>query len=93
MTDETKLQKALERQAHAKAILDSPIFQEAFTKLDETYVEAWRSAVDPAAREQLWLAQSNLRKVKSHLSRALSDGNLAQVEIADFEKRKRFGII
>jgi hypothetical protein len=94
LTDEHKLSRDIGRQAQAKALLDNLLLQEAFEHIDRSYIEAWRSAIDPAAREQLWLAQSNLRKVRGHLTRVLSDGKLAQREIDQLtEKRKRFGIV
>lgn len=94
MTDENKLARATARHAQAEALLRNELLQEAFTAIDAAYIEAWRLAVEPAAREQLWMAQSNLRKVRGHIEKHIRDGKLAQREIDELTaKRKRFGIV
>lgn len=81
MTDENKLHRDVNRQAQAEALMRNELLTEAFAELDKTYVEAWRGAADPIAREQLWLAQGSLRKLRAHLGMVVSNGKLAQAEI------------
>jgi predicted metal-dependent hydrolase len=96
MTDESKLSRAVDRQARGQAILGNELLQEAFAELDAAYVREWRimSFRDTEARERLWQAVNVLGKVKDHLARVLTDGKLAQREIDQLtEKRKRFLIV
>lgn len=89
MTDEFKLNRAAARKAQAEALLRNELLQEAFTSIDAAYVDAWRGCPDPVAREQLWMAQSNLRKVKAHLTKTINDGKLAEHEIQDLTARRK----
>jgi succinate dehydrogenase/fumarate reductase flavoprotein subunit len=93
---EHKLSADVARRAHAEALLQNEILQEAFVQLEERYIEEWRVSQfrDTDARERLWQAVNILRKVKDHLAKIVRDGKLAQREIEQLaEKRKRFGIV
>jgi hypothetical protein len=95
MIDERKLNLDLARRARAEALLQNELLQEAFARLEERYVEEWRSSEtrDTDMRERLWQAVAVLRKVRDHLVRIVDDGKLAQREIDQLtERRRRFGL-
>lgn len=94
--DEHKLNRAVDRQAKAEALLRNELLTEAFADLEQRYMQEWQltNFRDTDARERLWQAVNVLRKVKDHLGKIMADGKLAQKEIDQLtEKRKRFGIV
>ena len=99
MTNEDKLHVDQARGVRAEALLSDDLLSEAFKTLEDGYVAAWRQTLisDVAGREKLFLAINIIGKVKDHLSKAVSNGKLAQAEIqaiADAaERKKRFGIL
>jgi hypothetical protein len=88
---EDKLNEALARAARAQRLLDDELLAEAFDTLDREYVKAWREsyARDTDARERLWQAVQIVAKVRSHLSVALNNGNIAQRELDELAARER----
>ena len=82
---EDKLQAAVSRAGRAQALLENELLQEAFKKLEDDYVAAWKTwpAVDSAGHERLWQAVNVLGKVRDHLTRIVADGKLAQRELSD----------
>jgi hypothetical protein len=99
MTNEDQLHTALGRAAKADSLLRDELLTEAFKVLEDAYYTAWRATTinDVGAREKLFLAVNVVGKVKDHLTKAVSDGALAQAEIRQItdaaERRKRFGIL
>jgi len=85
---EHKLQRDIVRGAHAKALMDNELLQEAFAKLEADYIGAWRAspARDTDARERLWQAVNVLGKVRDHLGQVAAAGNLAQRQLDDLAK-------
>ena len=88
---EDKLSTALARAAQAKLLLDSPLLQEAFDRLDAEYVKAWRGtmATEDDARQRLWQAVQIVGKVRDHLRLIVENGKLAQSDIAYLSQRAR----
>jgi hypothetical protein len=82
---EDKLQAAVSRGARARALLENELLREAFEKLEDDYIAAWKTwpAADTAGRERLWQAVNVLGKVRDHLARIVADGKLAQRELSD----------
>jgi hypothetical protein len=82
---EDKLQAAISRGARAQALLENQLLQDAFEKLEDDYIAAWKTwpAADAAGRERLWQAVNVLGKVRDHLARIVADGKLAQRELND----------
>ena len=99
MTDEHKLIRDNSRALQAEGLLNSDLLKEAFAKLEEEYIAAWRSTKhdDQLGREKLFLAVNVIGKVKDHLQSVASNGKLAQAELnqlaANAERRRRFGIV
>ena len=84
-----KLQTSMSRGARAEALIKNELLQEAFKKLEDDYVAAWKTwpAADAAGRERLWQAVNVLGKVKDHLARVAADGKLAQRQLNDLIQR------
>jgi hypothetical protein len=82
---EDKLQTSISRGARAEALIKNELLQEAFKKLEDDYVAAWKTwpAADAAGRERLWQAVNVLGKVKDHLARVVADGKLAQRQLGE----------
>lgn len=94
MTDEISLEIAASRGVRAQRLLEDELLIEAFKALEDAYTQGWRSTTidDVSAREKLFLAINIVGKVKDHLSKAVSDGKLAQAElkaINDAAERKK----
>ena len=80
-----KLQASIARGSRVDALLKNELLQEAFKKLEDDYVAAWKTwpAADAAGRERLWQAVNVLGKVKDHLARVAADGKLAQRQLSE----------
>lgn len=77
---EDKLQAAISRGARAEALLGNELLQEAFARLEQDYIEAWKTspARDNDGRERLWQAVNIVGKVRDHLVKVINDGKLSQ---------------
>jgi hypothetical protein len=99
MIDEGKLNDEAAKAMRAQNLLDNGELKEAFDKLEDSYIAAWRSTKydDHAAREKLFLAVNVVAKVKEHLQQMVADGKIAEVSLrnlyAESERKRRFGII
>ena len=85
MIDELKLGQQQNRGAAADALFNSELFQEAFAKLEASYMDAWRNETnvkDVEARENYWRAIHVLGKVKNHLKQLINDGKVATRDLA-----------
>jgi hypothetical protein len=80
-----KLHAAMSRAARAQALLENELLRDAFRRLEDDYVAAWKTwpAADAAGRERLWQAVNVLGRVRDHLARMVADGKLAQRELSD----------
>lgn len=79
------LETAISRGSRAEALLKSELLQEAFKKLEDDYLAAWKSwpASDTAGRERLWQAVNVLDKVRDHFVKVVNDGKLARRQLSD----------
>jgi hypothetical protein len=93
------LQTAVNRAQEAQTLLENGMLTQAFNGLEESYTAAWRATTidDVSGREKLFLAINVIGKVREHLSKIFSNGNIAEAEIRQLretaERKKRFGII
>jgi len=98
MTDENKLIRDSGQAIRARQLLEDEMLVDAFKTLEDAYTLAWRSTTidDNSAREKLFLAVNIVGKVRRHLESVVTNGKLAQAELAEIaaaaERRKRFGI-
>jgi hypothetical protein len=85
---EDKLQAAISRGARAEALLNNELLQEAFARLEQDYIEAWKisPARDTDGRERLWQAVNIVAKVRDHMVRVINDGKLSQRHLNDLAR-------
>jgi hypothetical protein len=91
MTDESKRGLDALRGSRAESLLNDEILNEAFTKLRETYIQAWQvtSIDDVTGREKLFLAVNIIGKVRDHLIAVMNDGKVAASDIARAAERQK----
>lgn len=87
--DDPQRLREMERGRQARLVLDSPLYQEAFSNLRAELLRQWEvsPARDSEGREKLWLAVNLLSKIEAHLSEAMTTGNLAQVQLQEQRSR------
>lgn len=80
------------RAADAKALLDNPLFKDAFSAV-EGYLEAKALTCDPDNKDmaqRVVLSKQILAAIKREIQRHVENGVIAEIKIAELEKRKRF---
>jgi len=78
----------------ARALLDDPLLTEAFDTLRSTYMDAWQKTqvAETEKRERLWVMHKLVDRVKGHLEQLVDNGKLAEAELTEFERKKRFRV-
>lgn len=74
----------------ARQVLDNHHFKEAFAAVAD-YIEAQAMACDPNQTERaarIILAKQLLEKVRRELVRKMEDGDMAEVQIAEIERKR-----
>ena len=79
-----KIARAIE----AQRILDSEVTQEAFTRLEETYLTAWRNGRTPEAREDAHRYMTLLGKFRQHFVSLTTTGEIEAKQQREMEGRK-----
>ena len=96
--DETKLHTDAARGVRAKSLIENELLHEAFEVLERDYSAALfgTKPQDQIAREKLYLAVNVVRKVRDHIARVISDGELAEKQLQEIateaERKRRLGI-
>ena len=78
----------------AKAVLNSPVFKGAFEAVSG-YVEGKAVTCDPDNKEmaqRIILTKQILAAVKRELERVVENGKVAEIKIAELERRKPFSV-
>jgi hypothetical protein len=94
--DEFALRRDMSAATQVHSLLENEHLAGAFDTLEAAYIEAWKVAAprDTEGREKLWQAVQIVGKVKSHLQTIVTNGRLAERQIAEITARpKRFGIV
>ena len=78
------------RGIEAHRILESEVTQEALSKLDAFYVNAWRNGKTLEAREDAFRYLTLLEKFKMDLRSAVTTGELEMQRQKELEGRKPF---
>jgi len=68
----------LQREEHAKRLLNDELLQEAFDTLREDLMSRWShsGSTDLEARESIWLAIRMIEKIDGHLKSIVETGNM-----------------
>jgi hypothetical protein len=77
MTNEIDAQRGQQ----AQAVLDNPIYQDAYAKLEESLVGKWKESRSLDEREECHRFLVILQKVHAALDSTMRSGQLAQAEI------------
>ena len=74
MTEEEKLRRA-------NALLNDPLFNEAFDVLKKDLLNRWESSgsTEVEARESIWLAMRLLDRIHAHISSIVETGRMADI--------------
>ena len=69
------------REHRAKALLDNPLFQEAFEVLKEDLMNRWQhsGSTDLEARESIWLAMRLLDRIHGHINSIVETGHMTKM--------------
>ena len=69
------------REHRAKALVDNPLFQEAFEVLREDLMSRWNhsGSAELEARESIWLAMRLLDKLYGHITSIVETGHMNKV--------------
>ena len=83
MADETKLSEQILRGDEARAILENPLFKEAFQEAEKVIIEAWRNSPGDAkeVRDNAYLMQRLLVNLEDFLKRHINNGKAAQNDL------------
>ena len=70
-----------ERARRAKALLNDPLFKEAFEVLEKDLMGRWvnSGSTESEARESIWLAMRLLDRVQSHISSIVETGRMNEI--------------
>lgn len=69
-------QQVIETGFKAKALWESPEFNEATDDLDAQWTAAWKRETDPAKREALWHSIRSLQSVRDQVYQMMNDGEI-----------------
>ena len=74
MTEDEKLRRA-------NALLNDPLFNEAFDVLKKDLLNRWESSGSPEveARESIWLAMRLLDRIHAHITSIVETGRMADI--------------
>jgi hypothetical protein len=77
-------EKEVQRGHQAQAILDDPLYQEAFDAVRKEITRQWQNspARDAEGREKLWLSSKLLDRLEAHLTSVMESGKLAKATLA-----------
>jgi len=94
MTDIDKTERARQRGINARLLLETPLLVEALAEVRKELMAAWEAspAADEKGREKLWLMLKLLNKIPAHLETVMNDGKIAEHELVEVERRKKFRI-
>ena len=90
MTPEDRIFRATD----ARQLLENPLFVEAFAAVaNHLNMAALSCEPDNATKAQrIIISQQLLAAVKREVTRIVQDGNVAQVQLNEIEKRKSFNV-
>jgi hypothetical protein len=68
-------------EAHARNLLNNPVFNEAFDVLRKDLTNRWESSGsrEVEARESIWLAMRLLDRVHAHITSIVETGRMAEI--------------
>lgn len=88
--EEPQLRQERERGARARQIIDSPLWDEAWTTLELRLMEAWKSSQSGMAerRELIYMQLRAAAEVRGHIETVLETGQLAEMQLDEHERER-----
>lgn len=84
----------MQRGQQAQAVLDNPVYQDAYKKLEEALTRTWRESRDKEEREELHRLLRTLDKVQGYMSGLMRSGEIAEGKLRQKQSlRQRAGRI
>ena len=70
----------IERERHAKSLLQDTLLQESFDTLEKNLQDTWNNSGvhDVDTREQCWLSLRLLERIRLHLTSIIETGEMAK---------------
>jgi len=90
--NEGKIRENMSRGEKAEALLRNELLEEAFAKLEDDFIQAWKASAveDTQNRERLYMLCQNLSAVKAYLENVVTDGKLAKAQLTELQNRVKF---
>jgi hypothetical protein len=82
----------MDRGERASALLRNELLNEAFEKLEEDFIQAWKHSPvnDSQNRERLYMLCQNLSALKGYREGIVTDGKLAKAQLDELQNRIKF---
>lgn len=88
------LETEAQRGQLAKSVLDNPVYQDAYKKIEEALTRTWRDSRDKDEREELHRLLRSMEKVQALISGTMRSGEIAAGKIRQRQSlRQRAGRI
>ncbi|BAQ16920.1 hypothetical protein [Methyloceanibacter caenitepidi] len=89
--DTAKLTEQANRGAQASAIINHPLFNEAFEKMEARILEGWKesAAEDHEGRHNAYLMQRLLANLKEQFEHCVRTGDAASKQLLQIEKETK----
>jgi hypothetical protein len=93
--NEAAAREAQDRAHRAKLLINDPLLAQAFADIEETLIASWRDSTSDRLplREDAWRSLKLLEKLKGALEKHIRDGSVAERDLLELQKKKRFGIV
>jgi hypothetical protein len=81
--DEGKRNDEVTRGNQAKVLLNDELYQEAFTTVRATYMDAWdkTALAESQKREHIWMMVATIDDVRKHIETVMVTGEFAQEQL------------
>lgn len=75
------LEMEAQRGQLAKSVLDNPVYQDAYKKIEEALTRTWRESRDRDEREELHRLLKSLDKVQALVLGVMKSGEIAEAKL------------
>ena len=93
--DDVKLRGDVRDAQSAHTLLENETLKDALAYLEQAYIDVWRAAKTPQARDEVWYNLRGLQRFQEHLNTVVANGRLADAQIAELvrmqKREKRYG--
>lgn len=88
--DEVSRRRESERGRKAQQIIDSPLWEEAWTTLESRLMDAWKSSRtgETERRELIYMQLRAAAEVRGHIETVLETGRLAEMQLDEQQREQ-----